>query len=121
MRQRAALMRTLILDCDLVLLDEPFGALDAQTKLSVQEWLLNLWTDVGKTIVFVTHDVEEAIYLSDEIYVMGTRPGRIVEHIEVTFPHPRSRKILTSSEFVAMKERCLALISAGSDPTALAA
>jgi ABC-type nitrate/sulfonate/bicarbonate transport system ATPase subunit len=121
MRQRAALMRTLILDCDLVLLDEPFGALDAQTKLSVQEWLLNLWADVGKTIVFVTHDVEEAIYLSDEIYVMGTRPGRVVEHIEVAIPHPRSRKILTSSEFVTIKERCLALISSGSDPTTLAA
>jgi ABC-type nitrate/sulfonate/bicarbonate transport system ATPase subunit len=120
MRQRAALMRTLLLDCDLVLLDEPFGALDAQTKLSMQEWLLTLWADVGKTIVFVTHDVEEAIYLSDEVYVMGTRPGRIIEHIQVALPHPRSRKILTSSEFAAIKEQCLALISAGAS-TALAA
>jgi ABC-type nitrate/sulfonate/bicarbonate transport system ATPase subunit len=121
MRQRAALMRTLILDCDLVLLDEPFGALDAQTKLAMQEWLLTLWVDVGKTIVFVTHDIEEAIYLSDEIYVMGTRPGRITEHIDVSLPHPRSRKILTSSEFVAIKERCMALISAGGESTTLAA
>jgi ABC-type nitrate/sulfonate/bicarbonate transport system ATPase subunit len=92
MRQRAALMRTLI-----------------------------LWVDVGKTIVFVTHDIEEAIYLSDEIYVMGTRPGRITEHIDVSLPHPRSRKILTSSEFVAIKERCMALISAGGESTTLAA
>lgn len=121
MRQRAALLRTLILDCDLVLLDEPFGSLDAQTKLSVQEWLLKLWTDVGKTIVFVTHDVEEAIYLSDEVYAMGTRPGRILDHVEVGLPHPRSRKILTSPEFIALKERCLASISTGSDLTTLAA
>ena len=121
MRQRAALMRTLIVDCELVLLDEPFGALDAQTKLSMQEWLLTLRADVGKTIVFVTHDIEEAIYLSDEIYVMGTRPGRIIEHIAVSLPPPRPRKILTSSEFVAMKERCLALISAGVESTTLAA
>jgi ABC-type nitrate/sulfonate/bicarbonate transport system ATPase subunit len=121
MRQRAALMRTLILDCDLVLLDEPFGALDAQTKLSMQEWLQTLWADVGKTIVFITHDVEEAIYLSDEIYVMGIRPGRIIEHIQVDLTHPRPRKILTTPEFVAIKERCLALISAGSLSTTLAA
>jgi ABC-type nitrate/sulfonate/bicarbonate transport system ATPase subunit len=121
MRQRAALMRTLFLDCDLVLLDEPFGALDAQTKLSMQEWLLTLWADVGKTILFVTHDVEEAIYLSDEIFVMGTRPGRIIERIPITLPHPRPRKIVTSSEFVAMKERCLTLIGSGAEPATLAA
>ena len=76
MRQRAALLRTLLFDTDVILLDEPFGALDAQTKLHMQEWLLGLWRDFGKTVVFVTHDVEEAIYLSDEVHVMATRPGR---------------------------------------------
>ena len=75
MRQRAALLRTLLFDTDVILLDEPFGALDAQTKLHMQEWLLGLWADFGKTVVFVTHDVEEAIYLSDEVHVMATRPG----------------------------------------------
>ena len=80
MRQRAALLRTLLFDTDVILLDEPFGALDAQTKLQMQEWLMQLWSDFKKTVVFVTHDVEEAIYLSDEIHVMGTRPG----------PHPRN-------------------------------
>ena len=71
MRQRAALLRTLLFDTDVILLDEPFGALDAQTKLRMQEWLLQLWSDFGKTVVFVTHDVEEAIFLSDEVHVMG--------------------------------------------------
>ena len=77
MRQRAALLRTLLFDTDVILLDEPFGALDAQTKLQMQEWLMQLWADFGKTVLFVTHDVEEAIYLSDEVHVMGTRPGRV--------------------------------------------
>ena len=80
MRQRAALLRTLLFDTDVILLDEPFGALDAQTKLQMQEWLMALWSDFGKTVLFVTHDVEEAIYLSDELHVMGTRPGRIIAH-----------------------------------------
>ena len=83
MRQRAALLRTLLFDTDVILLDEPFGALDAQTKLQMQEWLLQLWSDFGNTVVFVTHDVEEAIFLSDEIHVMGTRPGRIIETIPI--------------------------------------
>ena len=79
MRQRAALLRTLLIDMDVILLDEPFGALDAQTKSKMQEWLLGLFADFGRTVVFVTHDVEEAIFLSDEIHVMGTKPGRIIE------------------------------------------
>src|SRR6266576_1289812 len=81
MRQRAALLRTLLFDTDVILLDEPFGALDAQTKLQMQEWLMQLWSDFSKTVLFVTHDVEEAIYLSDELHVMGTRPGHIVASI----------------------------------------
>jgi ABC-type nitrate/sulfonate/bicarbonate transport system ATPase subunit len=113
MRQRAALLRTLLLDTDVILLDEPFGALDAQTKAQMQEWLLQLWTDVQKTVVFVTHDVDEAIYLSDEIHVMGTRPGRMLESIPVGLSRPRTRSTALSSGFVAIKERCLALLSAG--------
>src|SRR6201988_1456863 len=109
MRQRAALLRTLLFDTDVILLDEPFGALDAQTKLQMQEWLLGLWADFGKTVVFVTHDIEEAIYLSDEVHVMATRPGRIVETMSVTLPRPRNRSVTLSPEFIAIKERCLAL------------
>jgi ABC-type nitrate/sulfonate/bicarbonate transport system ATPase subunit len=111
MRQRAALLRTLLFDTDLILLDEPFGALDAQTKLQMQEWLMRLWSDFGKTVLFVTHDVEEAIYLSDEVHVMGTRPGRIIATIPVALPRPRTRASALSPEFVAIKERCLALLT----------
>ncbi len=116
MRQRAALLRTLLCDTEIVLLDEPFGALDAQTKLQMQEWLLGLWADFGKTVVFVTHDVEEAIYLSDEIHVMATRPGRIVETIAVPLPRPRRRGVTLSPDFLAIKERCLDLLAVGHEP-----
>ncbi len=110
MRQRAALLRTLLFDTDVILLDEPFGALDAQTKLAMQEWLLDLWADFGKTVVFVTHDVEEAIYLSDEVHVMATRPGRIIETIPVAIARPRQRHATLLPEFIAIKERCLELL-----------
>ena len=83
MRQRAALLRTLLYDRDIILLDEPFGALDAQTRLSMQNWLLQIWRDFGKTILFVTHDIDEAIYLSDVIYVFSERPGYVKEKITV--------------------------------------
>jgi ABC-type nitrate/sulfonate/bicarbonate transport system ATPase subunit len=118
MRQRAALLRTLLFDTDIILLDEPFGALDAQTKLAMQEWLLALWSDFHKTVVFVTHDVEEAIYLSDEVHVMATRPGRIVESIPVPIPRPRLRTNVVTPEFLAIKQRCLELL-AGQIPESL--
>src|ERR1700754_2886714 len=99
MRQRAALLRTLLFDTDVILLDEPFGALDAQTKLQMQEWLMQLWSDFKKTVVFVTHDVEEAIFLSDEVHVMGTRPGCILETIAIDNPRPRVRNASLTPEF----------------------
>jgi NitT/TauT family transport system ATP-binding protein len=116
MRQRAALLRTLLFDTDVMLLDEPFGALDAQTKLRMQEWLLALWSDFGKTVVFVTHDVEEAIFLSDEVHVMGTRPGRIIATIPVALPRPRLRARTATPDFMALKERCLDLLHSQAAP-----
>src|ERR1700693_623214 len=110
MRQRAALLRTLLFDTDVILLDEPFGALEAQTKLQMQEWLMQLWGDFGKTVIFVTHDIEEAIYLSDEIFVMATRPGRIIESMPVNIGRPRDRSATLAPEFTAIKERCLKLL-----------
>ncbi len=110
MRQRAALLRTLLFDTDVILLDEPFGALDAQTKSQMQEWLLQLWSDFGKTVVFVTHDIEEAIYLSDEVHVMATRPGRIIASIPVPIGRPRPRTVTLTSDFISIKERCLELL-----------
>jgi ABC-type nitrate/sulfonate/bicarbonate transport system ATPase subunit len=118
MRQRAALLRTLLFDTDVILLDEPFGALDAQTKLQMQEWLMALWSDFGKTVLFVTHDVEEAIYLSDELHVMGTRPGRIIAHIPVHLPRPRVRTSALTPEFLKIKERCLQLLDVNLAPSA---
>jgi ABC-type nitrate/sulfonate/bicarbonate transport system ATPase subunit len=116
MRQRAALLRTLLFDTDVILLDEPFGALDAQTKLQMQEWLMQLWGDFGKTVVFVTHDIDEAIFLSDEVHVMATRPGRIIETIPVSIERPRLRGSMLAPEFLATKERCLELLMTGACP-----
>ena len=110
MRQRAALLRTLLIDMDVILLDEPFGALDAQTKSKLQEWLLGLFADFGRTVVFVTHDVEEAIYLSDEIHVMASRPGRVIETLPIDLPRPRHRSVVTTPRFMAMKKYCLELL-----------
>jgi ABC-type nitrate/sulfonate/bicarbonate transport system ATPase subunit len=116
MRQRAALLRTLLFDTDVILLDEPFGALDAQTKLQMQEWLMQLWSDFGKTVVFVTHDIDEAIFLSDEVHVMATRPGRIIETIPVSIERPRLRESVLTPAFLAIKERCLELLTTGAFP-----
>jgi ABC-type nitrate/sulfonate/bicarbonate transport system ATPase subunit len=118
MRQRAALLRTLLFDTDVILLDEPFGALDAQTKLQMQEWLLGLWSDFGKTVVFVTHDIGEALFLSDEVHIMGTRPGRIVETIALPFARPRRRSCTAAPEFVAIQEHCLDLLQSFQLPEA---
>jgi ABC-type nitrate/sulfonate/bicarbonate transport system ATPase subunit len=110
MRQRAALLRTLLCERDVILLDEPFGALDAQTRISMQEWLLGLWKDFGRTVVLVTHDVDEAIFMSDRVYVLSPRPGRLRSVIEVNLPRPRSRSIITSTEFSQLKGRCMQLL-----------
>jgi ABC-type nitrate/sulfonate/bicarbonate transport system ATPase subunit len=110
MRQRAALLRTLLVDRELILLDEPFGALDAQTRARMQEWLLQIFADFGRTVIFVTHDVEEAIFLSDEIYLMGTRPGRVLRKMAVDLPRPRNRDVLAEPKFVEMKRQCVAML-----------
>ncbi|MEF2968215.1 ABC transporter ATP-binding protein [Paenibacillus sp. M1] len=111
MRQRAALLRTIMYDREIILLDEPFGALDAQTRAMMQEWLLDLWDDFQKTILFVTHDMEEAIYLSDEVYIMTSRPGTIKRHLQIDLPRPRKPQIVTSSHFIELKEEALRTLS----------
>jgi len=111
MRQRAALLRTILYDRDIILLDEPFGALDAQTRLMMQNWLLQIWEDFRKTVLFVTHDIDEAIYLSDDIYVFSARPGRIKAKITVPMARPRTQSDMTSPEFMELKQRLLDLLS----------
>lgn len=110
MRQRAALLRTLLYDQDIILLDEPFGALDAQTRLLMQTWLLQIWTDFKKTILFVTHDIDEAIYLSDEIYVLSPRPGRLKEKVTVNLPRPRDESTLLQQNFIDLKQHLFELL-----------
>ena len=111
MRQRAALLRTLLYDRDIILLDEPFGALDAQTRLCMQNWLLQIWQDFQKTVLFITHDIDEAIYLSDDIYVFAPRPGYVKTKITVDLPRPRTTEHMTSAEFMQLKNRLLALLN----------
>ena len=116
MRQRTSFLRTVLADQDVFLLDEPFGALDALNRLQLQEWLLGLWESLGKTIVLVTHDVDEAIFLSDRIYVMTARPGRIKQVVSVELPRPRSQDVVTEPAFVALKAALLDSIRDETDP-----
>lgn len=110
MRQRVAFMRTLALGKDVLLLDEPFGALDSQTRLDMQMWLLDVCRDLAATILFVTHDVDEAIFLADRVAVFSPRPGRIAEQVSVTLPRPRTVDTLTTTEFIDIKRQVLAAL-----------
>ena len=117
MRQRAALLRTFLAGHELMLLDEPFGSLDALTRQTMQEWLTAIWESDRKTILFVTHDIDEAIYLSDRVYLMSPRPGRVRLCIEIDLPRPRALEVITTAEFVGLKQRLLApLREASPDP-----
>ena len=112
MQQRTAIARALANDPKILLLDEPFGALDNQTRVLMQEMLLGIWERDQKTVLFVTHDIEEAIFLGSRVIVMSARPGRIKAEITVELPHPRSYKIKTTTEFVRLKERLVEEIRA---------
>lgn len=111
MRQRAALARAWLTNPDILLMDEPFGALDAQTRLTMQELLTSVWRATGTTILFVTHDVDEALFLADRVLVMGSRPGRIREAIQIPFARPREvEEIVAEHEFGVLKRHILHLV-----------
>jgi len=110
MMQRVALARALANDPEILLMDEPFGALDSQTRSLMQELLLNIWQRSQKTVLFITHDIDEAILLGDRVYVMTARPGRIKEMVAIDIPRPRSVDLLTSGTFIGIKGRIMALI-----------
>ncbi|MFE8071824.1 ABC transporter ATP-binding protein [Marinobacteraceae bacterium S3BR75-40.1] len=110
MQQRVGIARALANYPSVLLMDEPFGALDAQTRSMMQENLLELWEEFGITVLFVTHDIDEAVYLADRVVVMSASPGRLIADIPVTLPRPRPMDIVTEPEFMAIKKRCLDLI-----------
>ena len=110
MRQRVAFGRTLLTGCELLLLDEPFSALDFLTRLSMQEWLLLQWEQQSKTILFITHDVEEALFLSSKILVVTQTPILQLEEIEVPLPYPRNRSQLANPEIIKIKEQLISLL-----------
>jgi ABC-type nitrate/sulfonate/bicarbonate transport system ATPase subunit len=110
MRQRVALMRTLAVHTDVLLLDEPFGALDSQTRLEMQQWLLEVWDELHRTVLFVTHDVDEAVFLADRVLVMSPRPGSFAAEITVPIPRPRGLETLTAPGFMVLKRRILGLL-----------
>jgi NitT/TauT family transport system ATP-binding protein len=110
MKQRVAIARALANEPRILLMDEPFGALDAQTRCSMQAHLLRIWSQVDVTILFITHDLDEAIYLSDRIVVLGANPGRVLEVIHVPVVRPRSQEQFLSKHFLATKRRLEELI-----------
>jgi ABC-type nitrate/sulfonate/bicarbonate transport system ATPase subunit len=99
LRQRAALLRTVLTEREVLLLDEPFGALDALTRRELQDWLLGVWARFRQTVIFITHDVEEALYLGDRVVVLSARPARVAQTVEVQLPRPRRRGMIALPEF----------------------
>jgi len=113
MRQRAALLRTFLCRKDVMLLDEPFGALDAITRGRLQQWLLQVWQRFRHTILFITHDVEEAIFLSDVVYVLTPRPARVRTTLTIPLTRPRRQEMILSPEFAALKQSLLDALAEG--------
>jgi ABC-type nitrate/sulfonate/bicarbonate transport system ATPase subunit len=107
MRQRVALLRTILTDREVLLLDEPFGALDALTRRELQDWLLRAWEQFGRTVLFITHDVSEALYLGDRVIVLSSRPGQVVSDLSVDLPRPRRQSMLADPGFGRQVARLL--------------
>ena len=111
MRQRVAFLRTLLPGRPVLLLDEPFGALDALTRTSMQQWLAGALAEEPRTVLLVTHDVQEALFLADRVAVLSRRPGRVLEQLEVTLPKPRSRRaVVTDPGFAELERRALEVL-----------
>jgi ABC-type nitrate/sulfonate/bicarbonate transport system ATPase subunit len=113
MRQRAAFLRTVLCQRRILLLDEPFGALDALTRQDMQEWLLTLWDELRPTVLFITHDIDEALFLSDRVYVLSPRPGRVILEVEVPLARPRTYRVLAQPDFGLLKGGLLEALKGG--------
>jgi NitT/TauT family transport system ATP-binding protein len=118
MKQRVGIARCLLMQPQLFLMDEPFGALDAQTRLQMQELLLHVWETLKRTVIFITHDIDEAILLADTVYVMSARPGRIKSRNPVTLPRPRTLELLMDPTFNALRRDIMHQIREEAGPTA---
>lgn len=110
MKQRVGIARALANYPNVLLMDEPFGALDAQTRTMMQENLLQIWDEFGISVIFVTHDIDEAVFLADRVVVMSASPGRLIADIKVDLPRPRHADIVTSDVYIQTKRQCLDLI-----------
>src|SRR6266480_3544011 len=110
MRQRVALLRTVLFNKSFLLLDEPFGALDALTRLACQMWLLNLWHEFHSSVLFITHDVREAILLSDRIYVLSARPATVLRVVNVDLPRPRQPEHLAFTQSVQLEQALMSIL-----------
>src|SRR5262245_32388294 len=106
MQQRVGIARALANNPRVLLMDEPFGALDAQTRAMMQRVLLDVWTEFGVTVLFITHDIDEAVILADRIVIMSASPGRIIDDIAVPLARPRADDVMFSTEFIEIKRRC---------------
>jgi NitT/TauT family transport system ATP-binding protein len=104
MKQRVSIARGLVQDPPVLLMDEPFAALDEQTRMTMGDELLRIWAATGKTVVFVTHSLTEAVYLADEVIVMSPRPGRIVDHLQISLPRPRTYEMLSGDTFGSLRD-----------------
>ncbi|GEM29436.1 ABC transporter ATP-binding protein [Nocardia neocaledoniensis NBRC 108232] len=110
MRQRAALLRTVVQDRELLLLDEPFGALDSLTRTEMQTWLQEVWQRYRWTVLMITHDIREAVYLSDRVLVLSARPAVVRHDLAIDLPRPRDLSIITSPEFAALEQELLEIL-----------
>lgn len=113
MRQRAAMLRTVVQERDLLLLDEPFGALDSLTRTDMQSWLQEVWQRYRWTVLMITHDIREAVYLSDRVVVLSPRPATVRREVVVDLPRPRDLSILAAPEFVALEQELLDVLHSG--------
>lgn len=110
MRQRAAMLRTVVQERELLLLDEPFGALDSLTRTEMQSWLQDVWQRYRWTVLMITHDIREAVYLSDRVVVLSARPATVRHELRVDLPRPRDLSLITTPEFVALEEQLLEIL-----------
>jgi ABC-type nitrate/sulfonate/bicarbonate transport system ATPase subunit len=115
MRQRAALLRTYLFSSDIMLLDEPFGALDAITRSNMHYWLLKTLKNLDTSVLFITHDIDEAILLSDRVYILSDRPAVIKEEVEIPLPRPRNKEVTTTQIFNDIKKHILEIFTLPDD------